>query len=230
MLKVRDRLLHREPPQIAVAGLPPVLDCLFGAAGAFELLRDHLGRRGDHIGEALLQHLGDRAVKLLTACAQHGGIGGVLHQRVLEGIGRVRRRAANQEQFRFDQPQERVLQDAVGQTRHSGQSARRKIRGRSLRRPAGPRAPSRAGRRAPSANPAAWSGWRTVHRCSSAWRCHRDRSLSSTALVNSSTNSGTPSVRSTIWSSSAWGSALPPVTWSTNARRSRRLSRLRSSS
>ncbi len=50
--------------------------------------------------------------------------------------------------------------------------------------------------------------------------------LSSTALVSSSTNSGTPSVRSMICSSSAGGSGLPPVTCSTSVMRSRRPRRL----
>ena len=45
----------------------------------------------------------------------------------------------------------------------------------------------------------------------------RNKPNSRTALVNSSTNSGTPSVRSKIWSSSSRGSALPPLTRTTTA-------------
>jgi hypothetical protein len=45
-------------------------------------------------------------------------------------------------------------------------------------------------------------------------------------LVNSSTNSGTPSVRSTIWPTTSSGNALPPAICSTKAVRSCRSSRL----
>ena len=45
--------------------------------------------------------------------------------------------------------------------------------------------------------------------------------------VNSSTNSGTPSVLATIWSSTAAGSALPPLSRATMAAPCRRLNRLR---
>ena len=69
---VRDRFLHGEAAQIAVAGLPPVPDGLLAAPGALELLRDDLRGRSDRLGEALLQNLGDGAVQLLAAGAQHG--------------------------------------------------------------------------------------------------------------------------------------------------------------
>ncbi len=57
----------------------------------------------------------------------------------------------------------------------------------------------------------------------------RSRPLSKTLLVNSSTNSGTPSVRSTIWATTSSGNALPPAICSTRAVRSRRSRRLSAS-
>ena len=41
---MRERFLHGEAAQVAVTGLPPVVDRLFGAAGALELLRQQLRR------------------------------------------------------------------------------------------------------------------------------------------------------------------------------------------
>jgi hypothetical protein len=49
---------------------------------------------------------------------------------------------------------------------------------------------------------------------------------SKTVLVNSSTNSGTPSALATICSSTSGGNALPPVTSATIAAPRLRLSRL----
>ena len=48
-------------------------------------------------------------------------------------------------------------------------------------------------------------------------------------MVNSSTNSGTPSARSTIWATTSSGNALPPAICSTKAVRSRRSRRLSAS-
>ena len=56
--------------------------------------------------------------------------------------------------------------------------------------------------------------------------CACSKPLSKTVLVNSSTNSGTPSVRSTIWSTTSPGSALSEIcaTKMVRSRRSKRLS------
>ena len=112
---VRHRLLEREAAQIAVAGLLPIRDGFLILARALELLRDHFGRRLDDVRKPLLQDHGDRRVKLLAPRPQHGRIGGVLNQRVLEGIGRIRRRAAQENELCLGQPDQRVLQHRVGQ-------------------------------------------------------------------------------------------------------------------
>jgi len=71
----------------------------------------------DEIGEMLLQHCSGAGMQFLATGAQQGTVGGVLHQRVLEQIGRMRRRAAAEQQAGLGQSCERSLQigdDALG--------------------------------------------------------------------------------------------------------------------
>jgi hypothetical protein len=112
---MRDRFLHGEAAQVALAGVLPILDGFLVLAGAFELLRDHFGRRLDDVRKPLLQDRGDRRVKLLAPRPQHGRIGGILNERVLERIGRVGRRAAQEDELCLGQPDQRVLQHRIGQ-------------------------------------------------------------------------------------------------------------------
>ena len=74
--------------------------------------RDHLGRGRDALGEAFFQHLGDARVELLARALEQRLVRRVLDQRVLEGVGRRRRRAALVEQL------------GVHQLRQSGVQAR----------------------------------------------------------------------------------------------------------
>ena len=74
-------------------------------------------------GKRFSRHLRDGAVQLLAARAQHGGIGGILYQGVLEGIDGVGRRAAHEQQFGLDQPDERILQDRVGRPATAARSS-----------------------------------------------------------------------------------------------------------
>ncbi len=119
---MRDRFLHREAAQIAVGGLPPIGDGLFVLARRFELLGDHLRGGLGHVRKSFLQHKRDCGMQLLAPRAQHGGIGAVLHQRVLEDIDRVRRRAAQEDEFGFGEPDQRVLQHRIGKARDRGQN------------------------------------------------------------------------------------------------------------
>ena len=122
-----DQFLHGEPAQIALCGFLPIRDSPLILPRALELLRDHFRRRFDDVGETLLQHQRDRGMKLLPPRPQHGRIGGVLDERVLEGIGRVRRRTAQKNQFRFGQADQRVLQHRVRQAGDGGQDSIGKI-------------------------------------------------------------------------------------------------------
>ena len=74
-----------------------------------------------------------------------------------------------------------------------------------------------------SGSPVAVTGPVTIYRSPAS----TSRPLSTTALVSSSMNSGTPSVRSVIWSAISLGKALPPVTCTIISARSRRGRRLR---
>ena len=74
--------------------------------------RDHLGLGRDALGEAFFQHLGDARVELLARALEQRLVRRVLDQRVLEGVGRRRRRAALVEQL------------GVHQLRQSGVEAR----------------------------------------------------------------------------------------------------------
>ena len=140
-------------------------------------------------------------------------VGGVPHQRVLEDVGRVGRRAAPEDQLGLDQPLQRVAAaPAPAASRQRGEVAWCELaadHGRDLRHLLDRVQPVEPGhqrvvqggrdREAPTGRPA---GTR---------RPSRQRPDSSTALVSSSTNSGTPSVRATISSSTSAGSRLPPA-------------------
>jgi hypothetical protein len=65
-----------------------------GVAGGGQMMGRNLGLALDEIGELLLQPCRDAGVHLLALCAQQGAVGGVLDQRVLEEIRRLRRDAA----------------------------------------------------------------------------------------------------------------------------------------
>ena len=99
--------------------------------------------------------------------------------------------------------------------------ARGRTRGRSPRRSAPPPSPAPAGRGGPCSESCSVVGigerrQRAVEHVAVAVLAQQPGS--STALVSSSTNSGTPSVLATICSSSSAGSALPPATCSTMRR------------
>ena len=72
--------------------------------------RDHLGLGRDALGEALLQHLGDARVELLARALEQRLVRRLLHQRVLEGVRRLGRLAALEEDLRVDQPREPLAQ------------------------------------------------------------------------------------------------------------------------
>ena len=71
---------------------------------------------GQQLGPAMrdlrvgFQDLGDAAVQALPAGPQHGGVGGVLDQRVLEGVDRVGRQPSAVQQPVFGQPRQRGVQ------------------------------------------------------------------------------------------------------------------------
>ena len=139
--------------------------------------------------ELLVDGARDDKMQFLAAALEQRLVGRVLDQRVLELVGRVRRDAAHVEQFRVGQLAQRRLQSPLRRSDEPRAAIRRKTRCRSppptwVTSLAGPSRSSRA--ISESCSVAGIS--RPVSFASP---------LSSTARVNSSTNSGTPPVRST---------------------------------
>ena len=159
-----------------------------------------------------LEHGGDAGVQLLALAAQQAGIGRVLHQRVLEGVDRVRRRPAAEDQLGVDQ----LVQRVGSSSSDSGATAASSswLNSRPITAPIC--ATSRTG-----AKPVEPRHQRVVQRRRDRQRRQRpvrayrspsswSRPDSRTVLVSSSTNRGTPSVLATICPSTSAGRALPP--------------------
>ena len=84
------------------------------------MVGDDLGLAFDHRREPLDQHFGDARMQLPPPALEHRDVGGVLHQRVLERVGRVRRRSAPGDEAGGRQPLERRVEVHRGQGRHRG--------------------------------------------------------------------------------------------------------------
>jgi len=84
-------------------------------------MREDLRPGFDEVRRPLFQRLGDPAMQGLARAAQQAAVRRILHQHVLEGIDRVRRRAALEDQLGGDEAGESGLQLVVGQTGDSTQ-------------------------------------------------------------------------------------------------------------
>ena len=100
------RLLEGRAAQRLVAGLAPPLDRLIVEAGLREMMGDRFGfgRR------AFAQDFRRAAMERLTAALQQAVIGGVLDQRVLEAVGRLRSIALDEQNVGLGEPVERGLE------------------------------------------------------------------------------------------------------------------------
>src|SRR6266700_4138683 len=102
--------------------MPPCLEPLIyrsaGIACAGQMMCEQFRLALDEIGEILFEDRRDAGVEFLTAAAQQGAVGGVLHQRVLEQIGGMRRGAVAEEEPGLAQPSERGLQFGVAALRY----------------------------------------------------------------------------------------------------------------
>ena len=159
-------------------------------------------------------------------------VGRVLDQGVLEAVGRFRRRAAAEDQLgRRPAGRARVAAPPL-----DGRRPQRAIAWENSRPIAAPicatsltGASDPAGRSSESRRSRGWRAAAAGPKARSDRPSSLSRPDSSTVLVSSSTNSGTPSVFATICASTSSGSALPPTTRSTIAAPSRRPSRFRAS-
>ena len=86
-----------------LAGAAPVRDRPSRQARLGQMLRQHFRLSLTDVRELLFQRLGDAGVQLLATALEHGLVGSVLDQRMLEGVGRLGRRATAEDQLRADQ-------------------------------------------------------------------------------------------------------------------------------
>ena len=118
LAEMRDRLLEGRAAQGLIARLAPPLDREVVEAGLGEMMRDdfRLGRRALGL---VAQELGCAAVEHLPAALEQAVVGGVLDQRVLETIVRLRAPILDDEEVRIGEPVERALEDGVVDPAHS---------------------------------------------------------------------------------------------------------------
>ena len=105
MASVKRHALQRQ-----LASLLPERNGGFGEARRGEVMGQHLGLGVLDVREALLDHPRDLAVQLLSSALEQRVVGRVLHQRVLEGVGGIGRRAAAERQPRLGQLRECVVE------------------------------------------------------------------------------------------------------------------------
>src|SRR5262245_35436025 len=98
MLEVSDGFGICRPLDGALSGYAKVLDRLLGEPRLLEVVRQQLWLCFNGLGELLFESVGDPAVKLLAFVPRQARIGGILYQRVLENVGRIRRFAPRENQ------------------------------------------------------------------------------------------------------------------------------------
>src|SRR5215471_19895976 len=72
--------------QSALAGGKPIVDRPLDQSAFRTMMREELGLRDHWLWEALLEHLGYASMQLSPRTTQQCAVGGVLHERVLEGV------------------------------------------------------------------------------------------------------------------------------------------------
>ena len=89
-----------------MTGLAPADDGFFNERSLGIMLCEELGLGVHQLGEMGFERFGDLRVQLLPSAAQQAPMRRVLHQRVLETIDRLGRRAALEHQLGGDEPRE----------------------------------------------------------------------------------------------------------------------------
>ena len=97
-LEVRDGLDVRGARRGALARAQPPHRCLSGLAGFLEVMRHQLRLPVGQLAELPQQALGHPRVIVLALALEHGRVGGLLHQRLLERELFARLRAAPMQQ------------------------------------------------------------------------------------------------------------------------------------
>ena len=102
-LQVSNSFRQCHSAQRALPGGDPVRHRALIQRGLREVTSQQFRPVGHDVGELLLQHLRDLGMQLLALRFEQRVVGGVLHQRMLEGIGRCRWRTLAEDQSRIDQ-------------------------------------------------------------------------------------------------------------------------------
>ena len=84
---------------------------------------DQLRLRLDHVGELLLEDLGNPAMELLAFSSQQARVRRILHERVLEHVRGVRRLTADEDKFGRRELCQGTMQHAFGGRSHAGEQA-----------------------------------------------------------------------------------------------------------
>jgi hypothetical protein len=113
LAQLRHRLGQRPPGNRLTAGLEQIADRLLDEAGLGGVPRhvDQLG--GGDFRKPAFQRGDDSRMELLAGAAQERAVGGVLHQRMLEGVLGVGRAAAPKDQLVADQQRQGVVELAL---------------------------------------------------------------------------------------------------------------------
>ena len=109
-VKLRHRFCHRRARGWTYDRPCPSRRQIFDEPGFGVMLGEELELAVDQLGGMGFERFGDLRVQLLARAAQQGALRRLLHQRVLEGVDRVWRRAALEHQLGSDQPSETGLQ------------------------------------------------------------------------------------------------------------------------
>ena len=117
LAEMRDCLLESRAPQRLVAGLAPPFDRKIVEASLGEMMRDRLGfgRR------AFAQDFGSVRVERLAAALEQAVVGGVLDQRMLEAVVRLRSIALDEQNVGLGEPLQRRLQRAFVEAGHGSE-------------------------------------------------------------------------------------------------------------
>jgi hypothetical protein len=109
-LKRADGFAHGRPRACELSRSAPIADRLVGKPGLAKMVSHNFGLVLCQHRELLDQYLGDARMQLPALALEHRGVGGVLHQRMLESVDRVRRRSAPGNEARGCQPLERRVE------------------------------------------------------------------------------------------------------------------------
>ena len=179
--------------------LQPVVDGLLGQARLGEVVGEQFRLRLDGLRELRLQHLGDPPVELLPLALDQRVVQRVLEQGVLEDVGAARRPTLRIQDLGLHQLGRVPPGASARRGRNGASNSWLNSRPRTAASWANSRPPSIRSRRAITRS---WSVLRESHApnrvgpCAPSAPCCSRMADSCTIFVNSSTNSGTPPVRS----------------------------------